>query len=323
MFRHRGFVSPIPQSGLSLWLKADAGVTTVAEQFISQVVISGGGRSVMNGTYTRTDGGIETAFVQTYDPNFLMYWIPGDNIWVIEGTEFYCDALDTNTSYYAYNPSYDMSFNWVISEPYGCDGTPPTGSITLSPTGNSLVTAWADQSGNGNNAVPVNNPIYVSSLINSKPSIDFFTNTAYFDLVSNIDPIKTIFCVYKTNTSPQNYQAIVEANIGLYSAIASDQFGTYLGEEIGYSSLTANTSYILMVESDDGINSNGYVNGTAYSDSSGGGFVSRGYVQIGAGQNGTQPCNGYISEVIIYNRVLTTPERQQVEAYLNTKYAIY
>jgi len=187
----------------------------------------------------------------------------------------------------------------------------------------SIVTAWADQSGNGNNASPANDPIYIPSLINNKPSINFFTNTSYFNLDSNIDPIKTIICVYKTNTTPTNYQAIVESNFGLYSAIAGNQFGTYLEAEIGYETLAANTSYILIVESDDGVNSNGYVNNVAYSDSSGGGYASRGYVQIGAGQNGGQPCNGYISEVIIYSRVLTIQERKQVEAYLNTKYAIY
>jgi hypothetical protein len=32
---------------------------------------------------------------------------------------------------------------------------------------------------------------------------------------------------------------------------------------------------------------------------------------------------GKIAEIIIYNRILTTPERQQVETYLNQKYAIY
>jgi len=31
----------------------------------------------------------------------------------------------------------------------------------------------------------------------------------------------------------------------------------------------------------------------------------------------------YVAEVIIYNRSITTSERQQVESYLNTKYAIY
>jgi len=32
---------------------------------------------------------------------------------------------------------------------------------------------------------------------------------------------------------------------------------------------------------------------------------------------------GDIAEIIVYDRALTTPERQQVEAYLNEKYAIY
>ena len=35
------------------------------------------------------------------------------------------------------------------------------------------------------------------------------------------------------------------------------------------------------------------------------------------------PFNSKIAEVIVYNRDLTTSERQQVESYLNTKYAIY
>ena len=33
--------------------------------------------------------------------------------------------------------------------------------------------------------------------------------------------------------------------------------------------------------------------------------------------------DGQIAEIIIYNRTLTLTERQQVEAYLNQKYAIY
>ena len=32
---------------------------------------------------------------------------------------------------------------------------------------------------------------------------------------------------------------------------------------------------------------------------------------------------GKVAEIVIYNRILTTIERQQVEAYLNAKYAIY
>jgi hypothetical protein len=48
--------------------------------------------------------------------------------------------------------------------------------------------------------------------------------------------------------------------------------------------------------------------------------------QINVGGNaiaGTVYFNGDIAEVIAYNRALTTTEREDVEKYLNAKYAIY
>jgi len=52
---------------------------------------------------------------------------------------------------------------------------------------------------------------------------------------------------------------------------------------------------------------------------------SGGAIFIGQGSQNltTTGLYGNIAEVIIYNRVLTTTERQQVEGYLNAKYAIY
>jgi hypothetical protein len=353
MFRHRGSVSPIPQSGLSLWLKADAGVTTVAEQFISQVVISGGGRSAMNGTYTRGDGGIGTPFIKTGDANFQIYWIPEDNIWVIEGTAFYCDALDTNIGYYAYNPSYDMSANWVISEPYGCDGTPPTGSITLSPTGNILVTAWADQSGNGRNANSYGeNPIYNSSNLNGKPTISLTSMSDYvtraFTISSN--PLgasgSTAFSVQYVedvcNNSDSNgpifgnFGSPIDDEVQTQShypygvdCTVYDAFATTTRK----SSLTppetiTNVWTLYSVHSTDG-EWKDYVNGQLmHSDPTNtynsiiGGDDSTLYIGRQTA-NGDHTLKGKVAEAIVYNRVLTTQERQQVEAYLNTKYAIY
>jgi hypothetical protein len=185
-----------------------------------------------------------------------------------------------------------------------------------------VVTLWEDQSGNGNNANQTNDPLFVSSLINGQPAIDCVTNSGYFDLDSNIDPIKTIICVYKTDTNPSSYQAIVESNFGMYSSINFGKFGTYLNKEIGYADLSEQTAYILTIESSGGISSSGYVNGKSYEPSdTGEGFVSRDYVRIGMGQT-SQPCKGYISEVIIYDSVLTTEQRQGVEAYLVQKYGI-
>ena len=68
---------------------------------------------------------------------------------------------------------------------------------------------------------------------------------------------------------------------------------------------------------------NGNLTGTAeYEDLSGESTTQYIGADYGDGEF-TYFYNGYISEIIIYNRAVTTPERQQVEAYLNTKYAIY
>lgn len=343
---------PIPQSGLSLWLKADAGVTTVAEQFISQVVISGGGRSAMNGTYTRGDGGIGTPFIKTGDANFQIYWIPGDDIWVIEGTAFYCNALDTNTGYYAYNPSYDMSANWVISEPYGCDGTPPTGSITLSPTGNILVTAWADQSGNSNNAIAnaTEEPILVSSFLNEKPAIEFngqgqvmqiadansldFLNTSCFIVLKYLGDGIGNDVIYIKNADdgspadPAVYGMV--GTLGLFNGNLDwpvSSAAQAWPDLDSYINITDGTPRLLSMTY-DGTDIITYDAGVQTSSNELGGnmLTSTGLLQIG-GYNlsfgASEYFNGQIAEIIMYNRAVSSTERQQVEAYLNTKYAIY
>jgi hypothetical protein len=411
-----GGAAPIPQSGLSLWLKADAGVTTDQAEYVSRIIFSGATSSILNATfdasstpdpnnYNRYDlaanNGNSISFSEDDTPHYnlrygstniiilnsgdainwsLVYNMPTTiTISGITGTHISANrtynfsSYDNDNDVFFFYPSASDYFistgdgyggdstNWFLygnnngdpvvistgplknSAPSGswtnnlssgspastytgvADGTLPTGTTTISKYGDLTATNWADQSANGYNFISPNNPVYYRpSFINGKPSIDFVTSSAaYFLLDQSIGTIKTIFCVYKTTSTPINYQALVEANLGLYSAIANNEFGTYLATEIGYATLTQNIPYILMVESNDGINSNGYVNGTAYSNSSGNGFGSIDYVQIGTGQYGDQPCNGYISEVIIYNRVLTTTERQKVEAYLNAKYAIY
>ena len=73
---------PNALQGLSLWLKADAGTTTVAQQYISQIVMSGAGSTFANGTYTRASGG-HTSF-QNQSNNSTINWTEGSN-WVLEG----------------------------------------------------------------------------------------------------------------------------------------------------------------------------------------------------------------------------------------------
>ena len=325
---------PSSLGGLSLWLKADAGTTTVAEQFISQVVISGGGRSAMNGTYTRASGG-DTSFVKTGDSNFEILWSGVE--WYINGDEYYCEPDDSNQTEYAYNPSYDMSSNWLISVEYGCDGTPPTGSLTLSPTGNTLVTAWADQSGNGKNATAIQFPTYSASAINSKPAL-VFANNAYLttsNIFNGSNP-RTMFAVYYIDSEQYSNTVCCQSNedntdIGTYFMLQSRidlDSSPYLA---GYSDDLSGPPYVnqqllLGMADYDGTTARLFKNGAQANSEAKTYDTFTGEFHIGAfneAGNIMEKFGGKIAEIVVYNRILTTPERQQVEAYLNSKYQIY
>jgi hypothetical protein len=335
--------SLIPASGLSLWLKADAGVTTTPETFISQVVISGGGRSAMNGTYTRASGG-ETSFVKTGDSNFEILWSGAD--WYINGDEYYCESDESDQTEYAYNPSYDMSSNWLISVEYGCDGTPPTGSLTLSPTGNTLVTAWADQSGNGIYASPVDaDPTYNSSDLNGKPTIslsslgDLDTNKSFVldanpmgasgttafavvyveDVCNAYNDNGPIFGDFGTANVSSHYPYGVDCSV--YDGFASEN---RKGPLTAPSTITNSWSlYSVVSTTNDWRN---YVNATLMHSDNANVYSNapiEEFLYIGISFAFGYTLKGKIAEAITYNRVLTTPERQQVEQYLNSKYQIY
>jgi len=326
----------IPLTGLSLWLKADAGVSTTPETFISQVVISGGGRSAMNGTYTRASGG-ETSFVKTGDSNFQIHWTGEE--WYIDGDEYYCESDESNQTEYAYNPSYDMSSNWLISVAYGCDGTPPTGSLTLTPTGNTLVTAWADQSGVGNNATsPDTYPTFIASSINSKPAISFNGDDSWMQIpqnnignegnisifvVLNYTDGLVIFNKGDAATFPETVWEITTSNgFGFVDDVESEEPFWNTIPVI----LNTNTPLLLEAFSNEGgsqIAFNGTNSGDPCGPNDSFNNISQ-YIGIGGGgtdgANQGNPLNARIAEIIIYNRQVTNPERQQVEAYLMAKY---
>jgi len=226
--------------------------------------------------------------------------------------------------------------------------------VTLSA---SNVIAWADQSGNGNNATPFDvgyEPLFVSSSVNGLPTIRFLDSdtsllvTPSFLAVSYNTPI-SIIAVAKAvdsevvvdgsaqrwllpsgasgsfeigftfgsygNTSP-NYSAMVGSN--------------FTGETESQSSEIIGTETAVVAVSNTGTMVNFHKNGTlvgsldpsSYSTTN----ASDGVWGIG-GQLGDGsvylPAKFNLAELVIYNRAITTQERQQVEAYLNAKYAIY
>jgi hypothetical protein len=321
----------IPSSGLSLWLKADAGVTTTPETFVSQIVISGAGTTTSNGTYTRTSGG-DTTFTG-----------PNGNYIVKDGaTEF---SLYDTQLYNPDNENYGATsyitedFQSWSTAPLG-EAPAPSGVVTNTPTGTLFATNWADQSGNANNATsPDIAPTFISSSINSKPAISFNNDGSWMQIPQNNigdDGNISIFIVinYTTGSIFLNKGDAATFNNTSWELSVITGFGFVNDDGGGDFSwntvpveLAAETELLLEGFSSEGISQlafNGTDSGSPSGPNSGFNNISQ-YIGIGAGGDGGGSANldAKIAEIVIYNRQVTNAERQQVEAYLNAKYAIY
>jgi len=221
----------------------------------------------------------------------------------------------------------------------------PTGSITTSTANTDYVTEWADQSGNGKNMTSSsgNEPTFIASELNGKPVIDFegskyltasfasinFTQQTVFivfkfvsaNLSNFARPFSQSNIDYNDHETPENFLPLLRSNgtddMWCYSVIDSFLAGIPTSDNTWYISTTktdgSNGSFFINASNEQAFSITFDANITNMQV--GGALIAEG----GIGD----PFNSKLAEVIVYDRNLTTPERQQVEAYLNTKYAIY
>ena len=186
----------------------------------------------------------------------------------------------------------------------------------------SNVTAWADQSGNGNNVNDVANmPMLVNNFINGYPAI-YFRGTDYlYNSGFTTEGANTFFNVVKFLSGNRVFTSInTNILIGSYGGYSDRMYDgswwTYEGNNES-TNWKLNSAYF-----GDGSSfyQNGILLGTNSSDIQLNGISIGGHPNWENGE-GTAEC--YHAEVVMYNRQLSEVERQQVESYLNTKYAIY
>lgn len=384
--------SPIPSSGLSLWLKADAGVTSSQTLYITQVIITGftGIYASANGTYNgnsedqyfeHTSGLFyiegNTLFeasndipIATNSNNYQGAWTPAQYFstitlsnagttsvngvytrtesYNIEFSPFLASggrsiSWDDEASYWTTQGGYYLNYSSTFDEDWSIEngaGPQPdatysnssrnVGSPTSTITGVYPVISWADQSGNPRILYP-NNGVASSAVISGKNFIYFPENTELisdFTIWADLQIIGTIFCVARFASSSAGSTAYLfrhEGTEGLFtfSRGFNNTNAFYITSDgiDNVSSLTNannNTNYLLGATFNESSVATLYLNGA----STGSGAITgmNGQYNLYIGGLG-EPSN--IAEMVIYNRVLTTTERQQVEAYLNTKYAIY
>jgi len=228
-------------------------------------------------------------------------------------------------------------------------------TLTLS---GSNISQWSDKSGNGYNFTPVSgfsSPTIASNSINSNTSVSFTgpstqNSSASQYLTNSTFPLNSsssgysIFVVARQNTSRPSYTGynyIISAyaggaGSGLFYGTEPNGFlltanGT-AGPSYGFNDLTANSPNTTMTTAMlTGIIVSGstltpYMNGTAMSTKTGTVIALTG-ISIGdayapgqtfSGQN----WNGNIGEILLFNRALTTSQRQQVEGYLSWKWGL-
>jgi len=191
------------------------------------------------------------------------------------------------------------------------------------------VSEWDDMSGNGNNATQSNSayqPLYVAGMMNNMPAIRFNGTNSYLSLptstalgIQNHD--YEMFIVARSSSS--NIQLLLSGN-------TIEQFEYHLNG-VGARFIPITATYL-----DEGT-SGTYTDGKphvfeAHASSTGGGMSvdgvnggtttanilssDGGILRIGEQSDGTLHFNGDIAEVLVYDTVLTSAQRDSVEQYL-------
>jgi hypothetical protein len=228
------------------------------------------------------------------------------------------------------------------------DAADPAGTGIV-PGNSTSITSWYDKSASGNtctNSSSTNSPVYTTNILNGLPVLSFTgpgvlnpTTTQWLDntVMAFPNTQNTIFAVVYNNNSTSksitgnNYIISARSNTLLsYSSFTSNLFATFVGSGSAWNDTSTNSP---------GQNMNGvwsitamtinanvltpFFNGTAQNTKNGAMGTTTGFIigEAPAGFRG-QCWNGYMAEILIYNRALTTAQRQEVEGYLAWKWGL-
>jgi hypothetical protein len=238
------------------------------------------------------------------------------------GTLYRINVIATNG-----NGSSGVGFdlNIINDNKMWLDGADPLGTGTP-PSLGTVITTWSDKSGSGNNATGISSPTY------SATGIVFNGTSQYFTTNYTASPVlETAFIVVKFNSvsGEQDLISGSELNDRQYLLFDSNISYTGIGVEITLDnggSPSANITYLLEYLNDSTTTMNFYTNGALINANSeayplsGTGTTTIGAYLLSGTAGGF--LNGTISEVIIYNKILTNSQRATLEGYLAWKWGL-
>jgi hypothetical protein len=200
-----------------------------------------------------------------------------------------------------------------------------TADAGITKDGSDNVSAWADQSGVGNNATQAtgaNQPKWIDNVLNGKPVLRFDGSNDRIRIANSVD-YATIFVVakYSGGATFNQYPGIISPS----SSSPSPQY-FFIGANGSASFYNGTSSALFQTKI--------YVNGTntdsfsplssfkvVYGLSNSGSAATRSNVDVGNNANdGSSFWNGDIAEVIAYDSVLGSTDLTNLMNYLNAKY---
>ena len=274
--------------------------------------------------------------------------------------------IDNQDGTYTYQPDADYSgtdsFTYIITD--GIETAQAEVSITIStvPTGGTLpteglvlqldadqgvstngseVTAWADQSGLGNDLIAGGDPQLAVGALNGHNVIQFDTNGDKLersleatDSLPAGDSERSVFMVAKYNEAgyggfgygnTSNNQAFglnvdTEGELMVQGWSSGDMLTNELGTGQGWLSQSAIVSSNTSGGNNEQVSH--YKDGTLIDTQSRDFNTVLDTLVVGSNLKGRNSIDMEVAEILVYNRALSEAERLQVEAYLKQKYAL-
>jgi hypothetical protein len=223
----------------------------------------------------------------------------------------------------------------VISRGAAASGPPSTNRVIwlksdvgITKDGSNRVSAWADQSGNGNDvtqATGTDQPLWVDAVLNSLPVIRFSQSNGE-GLVRNASPTisqpYSVVAVLKTDNLGSDGQVMFSfsASRGAYIT-STEKASAYCGAAGITGGTTLNTStYYWIVWNLNSTSSEIFVNGSSDASGNVGTDGVSGYQVSGIASGG--PWGGDLAELIVYSQTMTAGNITTLDGYFASRYGI-
>lgn len=188
------------------------------------------------------------------------------------------------------------------------------------------ISTWSDSSGNSKDATQatgVNQPIYKTNILNGLPVLRLNGSQWMAQATFAVSQPITVFAVAKQTSNSTNASVFsasdANENTLLFTTNTPNRLDLYGGTDLfGYTDLLG--SFNVLTGVFNGASSINQVNGRPEALGNAGALNITTY-RIGNNAGGST-LTGDIAEVIVYNRVLSTFERSQIDTYLSDKYRI-